>query len=124
MLDRKRLDVFYRELQTPSRTEANRPTPKQKNWCEQNGIVLAGEVTNEVLSRFPEHLFFQRKMDGQQLSVSSQYSRLGVGSFPFSGTTPATIHAIANTGATLRFGQERSKVKNGLNCRALSCPAL
>jgi integrase/recombinase XerD len=39
-------------------------------WCEQNGIVLAGEVPNQVLSRFQEHLLFQRKTDGQQLSVS------------------------------------------------------
>jgi hypothetical protein len=28
MLDRKRLDTFYRELQTPSRIEANTPTPQ------------------------------------------------------------------------------------------------
>jgi integrase/recombinase XerD len=47
-------------------------------WCEENGIVLAGEVTSEALSRFQEHLFFQRKMDGQLLSVSSQYSRLAL----------------------------------------------
>jgi integrase/recombinase XerD len=47
-------------------------------WCEQNGIVRADEVTNEVLSHFQEHLFLQRKMDGQQLSVSSQYSRLAL----------------------------------------------
>jgi hypothetical protein len=26
MLDRKRLDTFYRDLQTPSRNEANTPT--------------------------------------------------------------------------------------------------
>jgi hypothetical protein len=28
MLDRNRLDTFYRELQTPSRIEANTPTPQ------------------------------------------------------------------------------------------------
>lgn len=28
MLERKRLDGFYRELQTPSRTQANTPTPQ------------------------------------------------------------------------------------------------
>jgi hypothetical protein len=28
MLDRKRLDTFYRELQTASRIEANTPTPQ------------------------------------------------------------------------------------------------
>jgi hypothetical protein len=28
MLDRKRLDTFYRELQTPSRIEANTPRPQ------------------------------------------------------------------------------------------------
>jgi hypothetical protein len=28
MLERKRLDTFYRELQTPSRIQANTPTPQ------------------------------------------------------------------------------------------------
>jgi hypothetical protein len=39
-------------------------------------------------------------------------------------TTPATILTIAHTGATLRFGQERSKVKTALTagpCRAPHC---
>lgn len=31
MLDRKRLDTFYRELQTPSRIEANTPNPQVKD---------------------------------------------------------------------------------------------
>jgi hypothetical protein len=49
---------------------------------------------------------------------------IGVGSFSFFRTTPATILTIAHTGATLRFGQERSKVKTALTaepCRAPHC---
>jgi transposase len=38
MLDRRRLDVFYRELQTPSRIEANTPTPKQKSEKEISNL--------------------------------------------------------------------------------------
>jgi len=34
MLDRKRLETFYRELQTPSRIQANTPTPQVKETEE------------------------------------------------------------------------------------------
>jgi hypothetical protein len=36
---------------------------------------------------------------------------IGVGPFSFFRTAPATIHTIANTGAMLMVGQERSNVK-------------
>jgi len=35
MLDSKRMDTFYHELQTPSRIEANAPTP-QIEECEED----------------------------------------------------------------------------------------
>src|SRR5262249_59426587 len=38
----------------------------------------------------------------------------GVGPFPFSRTRPATIYTIANTGAMLDIGQERSREKAAL----------
>jgi hypothetical protein len=34
MLERKRLETFYRELQTPSRIQANTPTPQVKETEE------------------------------------------------------------------------------------------
>ncbi|HTA56900.1 MAG TPA: site-specific tyrosine recombinase XerC [Candidatus Baltobacteraceae bacterium] len=47
-------------------------------WCEQNGILSAGEVTLRVLESYQEYLFFHRILDGQPLSSSSQYSRLAL----------------------------------------------
>ena len=47
-------------------------------WCGQNGILSAGEVTFRVLEGYQEYLFFHRKLDGQPLSSSSQYSRLAL----------------------------------------------
>jgi integrase/recombinase XerD len=47
-------------------------------WCEQSGIASAANVTSRVFERYQEHLFFHRKTDGQQLSISSQYSRLAL----------------------------------------------
>jgi hypothetical protein len=41
MLDRKRLDTFYRELQTPSRIEANTPTPQ----VEETELDFKAELT-------------------------------------------------------------------------------
>jgi integrase/recombinase XerD len=47
-------------------------------WCRGNEVVCAGEVKNETLLRFQEHLYFYRKMNGEPLSSSSQYSRLAL----------------------------------------------
>ncbi len=47
-------------------------------WCGQREIAFASEVTARVLDHYQEHLFLHRKMDGQPLSVSSQYSRLSL----------------------------------------------
>jgi hypothetical protein len=41
MLERKRLETFYRELQTPSRIQANTPTPQVKETEED----LKSELT-------------------------------------------------------------------------------
>ena len=47
-------------------------------WCERNEIVCVDEVTSKALLCFQEHLFLHRKLDGQPLSISSQYSRLAL----------------------------------------------
>jgi len=47
-------------------------------WCGRNGIASAREVTRRVLERYQECLFLHRKLNGQPLSVSSQYSRLAL----------------------------------------------
>jgi hypothetical protein len=40
MLDRKKLDIFYRELQTPSRKEANTPKPQVEQTEEDTKSEL------------------------------------------------------------------------------------
>jgi len=47
-------------------------------WYETSGVSLPSEVKVETILRFQEHLYFHRKMDGQPLSLSSQYSRLAL----------------------------------------------
>ena len=47
-------------------------------WCETSGVSFPNEVKAETLLRFQEHLFFHRKMNGQPLSVSTQFSRLSL----------------------------------------------
>jgi integrase/recombinase XerD len=47
-------------------------------WCETSGVSLPNDVKAETLLRFQEHLFFHRKMNGQPLSVSTQFSRLSL----------------------------------------------
>jgi integrase/recombinase XerD len=47
-------------------------------WCEGNGIDRVAAVSHAVLLRFQEHLYLHRKINGEPLSVSSQYSRLAL----------------------------------------------
>jgi integrase/recombinase XerD len=47
-------------------------------WCGEREIAFAREVTKRMLERYQEHLFSHRKIDGQPLSISSQYSRLSL----------------------------------------------
>jgi integrase/recombinase XerD len=47
-------------------------------WCETSGVSFPNEVKAETLLRFQEHLFFHRKMNGQPLSASTQFSRLSL----------------------------------------------
>jgi hypothetical protein len=48
MLDRERLDTFYRELQTPSRIEANAPTPQVEEGEEDTKSQLTPSWVSEV----------------------------------------------------------------------------
>jgi len=41
-------------------------------WCEDRSVTQAAEVTSEMIERYQRHLFYYRKRNGQQLSVSSQ----------------------------------------------------
>ena len=98
--------------------------------------VVAVHFRPVIRSRFSDFLFFPCALGFMLtfLMVNSTgpgpggethpTSPSGSGRFSFFRTTPATILTIAHTGATLRFGQERSKVKTALTaepCRAPHC---
>ena len=41
-------------------------------WCHERTITKAKEVTGEMVERYQRHLFYYRKRNGEQLTVSSQ----------------------------------------------------
>jgi integrase/recombinase XerD len=47
-------------------------------WCSRLGTKSPSAVTERLVERYQEYLFFYRKKNGQPLAVSSQYSQLSL----------------------------------------------
>jgi len=75
MLDSKRLETFYRELQTPSRIEANTPTPQMEDREEDP----KSQLTQSIRQRRP--LSFRNTGNNRIVSFYPRLSLKGTSVF-------------------------------------------